>query len=109
MVIDANDMLHGKKVIDCMGVFANKLLAEGEIVKRNAWLVTKGYTQIQGEDFDNTYASVVCLESMQMMVAVAAVLGMHIWQLDFVSAYLNSKLERTVFMKPPPGFLRGRD
>ena len=103
-VIDSQDVPAGKKVVDCMWVYANKYNAEGEIVKRKARLVAKGYTQVQGEDFDETYASVVRLESMRMTVAIAAALGMHIWQVDFVSAYLNSKLEHTVYMKPPPGF-----
>ena len=47
------------------------------------------------------------VESMRMTVAVAAALGMHLWQIDFVSAYLNSKLEHTVYMRPPPGFRGG--
>ena len=88
-VIDAKDMLLGK-VIDYMWVFANKFNAKGDIVKRKAWLVAKGYTQIQGEDFDETYASVVCLESMWMTIAMAVMLSMHIWQIDFFFAWFTT-------------------
>lgn len=42
-----------------MWVYANKYNGKGEIVKRKARLVAKGYMQVQGEDFDKTYASVV--------------------------------------------------
>lgn len=106
-VIEAGNVPEGKKVVDCMWVFANKFDAEGNIVKRKARLVAKGYTQVRGEDFDETYASVVQLESMRMTVAIAAALGMHVWQVDFTSAYLNSALDHTVYMRPPPGFRGG--
>ena len=102
-VVRIEDVPTGKKVVDCMWVYANKFNAEGEIVKRKACLVAKGYTQVQGEDFDETYASVVCLESMRMSVAIAASLGLELWQIDFVSAYLNSDLEHTMYMRPLPG------
>lgn len=42
-----------------------------------------------------------------MAAAVAATLGLHIWQVDFVSAYLNSVLKHTVYMRIPPGFPGG--
>ena len=42
-----------------------------------------------------------------MTVALAASKGMHLSQIDFVSAYLNSKLEHTIYMRPPPGFCGG--
>lgn len=55
------------------------------------------------------YMSVIHLESMRMTVAVVNALGMHLWQIDFVSAYLNSKLKHTVYMRPLPVFLRRKD
>lgn len=106
-IIDVKDVPSGKKIVDCMWVYTNKYNGEGEIVKRKACLVAKSCTQVQGEDFDETYTSIVCLESMRMTVAVTAALGMHLWQVDFVSAYLNSKLEHTVYMRPPAGFCDG--
>lgn len=39
-----------------------------------------------------------------MTVAIAAALEMHIWQVNFISTYLNSILKHKVYMRPPPGF-----
>lgn len=97
----------GKKVIGCRWVYANKFDAEGNIVKRKARLVAKGFSQIVGKDFEETYAAVVCLESLRMSIAIAAQLGLAIWQVDFVSAYLNSVPSHTIYMQVPPGLAGG--
>jgi len=66
--------------------------------------VVKGFSQIQGEDFNKTYAVVAQLESFRIAMAVAAQKGMKIWQVDFVSAYLNSDCQYDIYMELPPGF-----
>ncbi|GLB45566.1 putative reverse transcriptase (RNA-dependent DNA polymerase) [Lyophyllum shimeji] len=106
-LVDASSVPAGKKVIRCKWVYANKYDADGNIVRRKARLVAKGFSQVHGEDFDETYAAVVRLESIRMTIAIAAQLGMHLWQVDFVSAYLNSVLSHTVYMQVPPGFRGG--
>ena len=65
-----------KKTISCCWVLANKYNVEGQIVCQKARLVAKGYSQMLGEDYDETYATIVCLESLQIMVAVTAVFGL---------------------------------
>lgn len=88
-------------------MYANKFNTEGKVIQRKAWLVAKGYSQVVGEDFEETYAAVVHLESLRMSVAIAAQEGLEIWQVDFVSAYLNSIPEHEMYMCLPPGFLGG--
>lgn len=39
----------------------------------------KGFSQIAGENFDETYVAVMHLESLQMSTAVAAQEGLEIW------------------------------
>lgn len=109
------DRLHAKKVwhlvtrpeganiMKTMWVFDIKFNENGKFVKRKARLVAKGYTQIPGLDFFDTYASVVRYESLRMTLAIAASKGWKIWGVDFVSAYLNSKMKENVFMAQPEG------
>ena len=88
-----------------MWVFANKYDADRNILRHKACLVAKGYTQIAGLDHDQTYASVVCLESFRIVTAIAASLGLHIWQVDIVTAFLYSTNKFTTYMHQPPGFV----
>lgn len=98
-----------KNVVKSRWVFANKFDENGNIVTRKARLVAKGFTQILGEDYDETYTSVARLESVRLVCAVAASLGLRLWQVDFVSAFLNSENSFEVYMEPPPGFDEGGD
>lgn len=106
-LIDEAKVPKDKNIVGCRWVYANKYNAEGEVVRRKARLVAKGFSQVAGEDFDETYAAVVRLESLRMSAAVAAREGFEVWQIDFVSAYLNSIPEHEVYMRLPPGFPGG--
>jgi hypothetical protein len=57
----------GRNVVQSKWVFANKYDESGAISGCKAWLVAKGFTQILGEDYDETYASVACLESVRLV------------------------------------------
>ncbi|KAF7776615.1 hypothetical protein Agabi119p4_5008 [Agaricus bisporus var. burnettii] len=98
-----------RNVVKSRWVFANKYDESGEISARKARLVAKGFTQVLGEDYDETYASVARLESVRLVCAIAASLGLRLWQVDFVSAFLNSENTYEVFMEQPPGFEEGGD
>lgn len=106
-LVDEKSVPNGKNIVGCRWVFANKFNVEGEVIRRKAWLVAKGFSQVAGEDFDETYAAVVRLESLRMSAAITAQEGLEIWQVDFISAYLNSIPEHEVYMRLPPGFPGG--
>ncbi|KAJ3493089.1 hypothetical protein NLJ89_g11094 [Agrocybe chaxingu] len=91
-VTEDSDKTPGRvNVINPLWTFGYKYDAEGEITKQKAQLVAKGYMQIPGLDFDQTYASVACLESMRMTATVIACKQLNSWQIDYIAAYLNSK------------------
>ena len=75
------------------------------MVKRKARLVAKGFSQVPGEDFDETYMAVTCLESFRIVMAVMAQKDLKTWQVNFISAYLNSPCKYEVYMQIPPGFV----
>lgn len=87
-----------KRVIGCCWIFANEYDAEGRIVWQKVRLVAKRYSQVLDKDYDETYVAVVWLESLRITIAVTAMLGLEIWQVDFVSAYLNSISDFQIYM-----------
>lgn len=94
-----------KKVIGLKWIYGFKYNVDGEIMKRKACLVAQGFNQIPGVDFNQTYASVACLESMRMCIAITVHLDLYLWQIDFVATYLNSNNKFKVYMEQAPGFM----
>ena len=83
--------------------FANKYNSNGNLSGHKAHLVAKGFTQIPGVEFFETYASVVCYESLRMNLAIAATNNMETWQVDYIVAYLNSKPQADIYIKLQEG------
>ncbi len=94
-----------RQVVGLKWIYGFKFNSEGEIIRRKARLVAQGYNQILGVDFDKTYAAVARLESMRMCLAITAHLGLRLWQIDFVAAYLNSDNKYDVYTEQAPGFV----
>lgn len=100
----------GRNIISCKWIFRVKKDGSGKIIKYKARLVARGFSQVEGEDFDETYSPVVKHSSIRLLLAFAVQHGFHIIQADCVCAYLNGRLEETnIFMEQPPGYNKGDD
>ena len=60
-----------KNVIGTKWVFKNKLNEDGEVSKKKARLVCKGYSQEEGIDYDETFSPVARLEGVITLLAYA--------------------------------------
>jgi hypothetical protein len=87
-------------------VFKLKKNSAGEVIKHKARLVAKGYVQRAGVDFDEVFAPVARLDSVRLLLAIAAHAGWDVHHLDVKSAFLNGELEEEVYVTQPPGFER---
>jgi hypothetical protein len=74
-------------------VYKIKRDAKDVIVKYKARLVAKGYVQQQGVDFDEVFAPVTRMETVQLLIATAAHQGWEVHQMDVKLAFLNRDLE----------------
>lgn len=70
-----------KNVIGTKWVFKNKMNEKGQIVRNKARLVCKGYAQIEGQDFDETFAPVVRMEAIRMFLAYACHKNFKVYQM----------------------------
>ncbi|KAF0921521.1 hypothetical protein E2562_009262 [Oryza meyeriana var. granulata] len=85
-------------------VYKVKKNAAGEVIKHKAWLVAKGYVQQPGVDFDEVFAPVARIESVRLLLALAAQEGWPVHHMDVKSAFLNGELIEEVYVRQPPGF-----
>jgi Reverse transcriptase (RNA-dependent DNA polymerase) len=91
------------KLIGLKWVFKLKKDTQGKIVKYNARLVAKGYIQRQGIDFDEVFSPNARLETIRLLITIAAHEGWDIHHMDVKSAFLNGDLEEEVYVVQPPG------
>lgn len=82
-------------------VLTKKFEMDGDLNRRKARLVAKGFSQKPGVDFIQTFAPVAGLESLRLLMALAAKYKMAVHQLDIVTAYLNGHLDEEIFMETP--------
>lgn len=95
----------GVKPIGLKWVFKIKRDASGAIIKYKARLVAKGYVQQFGVDYGEVFAPVARMETVRMLIALAAQSGWEKHHMDVKSAFLNGELEEDVYVVQPPGFV----
>jgi hypothetical protein len=93
-----------KNVIGSKWVFKNKMNEKGQVIRNKYRLVYKGYAQVEGQDFDETFAPVARLEAIRMFLAYSYHKNFKVYQMDVKSAFLNGDLEEEVYMEQPEGF-----
>src|SRR5712672_4565471 len=94
------DLPPGRKSIKSKWVF--KLKADGRYCTH---LVAKGFMQIPGIDYDETFSPVAHFESLRLLLALAALEDWEIQQMDIKSVFLNGVLDEEIYMEQPIGFI----
>ncbi|KAD1781278.1 hypothetical protein E3N88_42305 [Mikania micrantha] len=94
------------RTIGLKWVFKLKKDARGNVVKYKARLVANGYVQKHGVDFDEVFAPVARMETVRMILALAAFGGWQVHHFDVKSAFLNGDLKEVVYVYQPDGFVK---
>ena len=81
-----------KNVIGTKWVFMNKFNHDGQVIRNKERLVCKGYAQMEGIDFEETYSPTARIEAIIMFLALSCHKNFRVYQMDVKSAFMNGKL-----------------
>ena len=96
--------LENVHVIGTKWIFKNKTDEDGEIIQNKSWLVAQGYTEVEGVDFDESFAPMARLEYIRILMSIACNMNFKLYQMDVKCAFLNGYLNEEVFVEQPKGF-----
>lgn len=99
-----------KKIVGCRRIFKKKDWIPG-VAKQlfKVRVVAKGFTQVQGIDFNEIYSLVVKQTSVRLVLALVAQNNMELEQMDVKTGFLHGDLEETVYMQQLEGFIAKED
>ena len=93
-----------KNVVGCKWVYKTKHDSNGNVSRHKERLVAKGYAQMQGIDYDETFASVAKTTTLRTLLAVSAARRWVLHHMDVKNVFLHGNLEEEVYMCQPLGF-----
>ena len=100
----AVDLPPGRKALTTKWVLKKKLGPNGEITKYKARMVARGFQQVEGYDYTETYSGVVKAAAYRLLFALITLNGWTCHQMDVVTAFLNGDVFEEIYIHPPQGY-----
>ena len=95
----------GEHIISTKWIFRNKTDEEGNVIRNKTRLVAQGYSQVEGVDYDETFAPVAHMESIRILLTLACLLKFKLYQMDVKIVFLNGLLKEDAYVAQPKGFI----
>jgi uncharacterized protein (DUF1330 family) len=93
-----------KSVVTSKWVYKIKHAADESVDKYKARFIARGFSQKEGEDYDETFAPVVRYTSIRAIISLFASMGWNLHQMDVKTTFLNGAIEEEVYIEQPQGF-----
>lgn len=99
----------GRRLTSSRFVFDYKRDADGNITRHKARLVVRGFSQVAGIDYGETWAPVPSSATVRTFLAAAAHNDWELHHIDIRTAYLNAAMDREIYISQPEGWRLGPD
>ena len=94
----------GKSVVGSRWIYKVKQVVYGSVKKHKAIFVAQGFSQIEGIDYEETFAPIARYSSIRIILALSVQMGWHIHQMDVKTTFLNGIIKKEVYIEQPEGF-----
>ena len=81
--------MEGEHIIGTKWIFRNKIDEEGNVIRNKARLVAQGYSQIEGVEYDETFAPIARMESIRILLTLVCHLKFKLYQIDIKECFLE--------------------
>ena len=82
----------GRKLVQCKWIFRTKVAENGSTCKYKARLVGKGFSQVQGVDYHETFAPVTKMDSIRLVLEISASKHWEVHHMDVKSAFIHGDI-----------------
>ncbi|CAI7781439.1 unnamed protein product [Closterium sp. NIES-53] len=95
---------HQMNIMKNRWVLTTKYRIDDTVEREKVRLVMKGFMQVYGADYDETYSPVSSYVTLRIFLSIVTVLNLNLMQLEMKNAFLQSKLDRVLYMYQPDYF-----
>ena len=100
----------GKFVVNSKRIYKIKHAVDRSIEKHKERFVARGFSQVEGINYEETFAPVAQYTSIQTIIALASTMGWRLHEMDVKTTFLNREIEEEVYIEQPNGFvIHGRE
>lgn len=78
-----------------------KYAEDGSIVRYKVQLITRGFTQVYGIDYEETFTPTICYENLCIFFAIIAKNNWKVYQVNIVTTFLAGKLDEIIYLRVP--------
>jgi hypothetical protein len=94
-----------KSVVTSKWIYKIKHTTDGSIKKHKASFVARGFSQVEGIDYEETFALVARYTFIRMIIALAASMGWKLHQMDVKTTFLNGEIGEEIYIEQPDGLV----
>src|SRR5438045_4931011 len=91
----------GTNLVSTKWVFTVKLWVDGTVERFKARLVARGFSQVYGEDYTETFAPTVQMDTLQIFLAIVAAEDLKCCQYNIKNTFMESKLQEKIYLSKP--------